>query len=66
MDTDMDTADAIGEMEEDRVQISKLRTPDPQLHDDRHAVVVGDHSSRQAKIGVVDNYGAAALTPVET
>jgi len=64
MDTDMDTADAIAEIEEDSAQISKARTPDPQLHDDRHAVV-GDHSSHQAKTGV-DDYDAAALTTVET
>ena len=69
MDMDMmDTADAIDEMEEyySTQKISKPRTPDPQqLHDDRHAVVAGDHhSSRQAKT-VVDDYGAAALTLVE-
>jgi hypothetical protein len=63
MDMDMDTADAIVEMGEDSAQISKV-TPDPQPHDDRHSVA-GDHSSCQAKTGV-DDYGAAALTTVET
>jgi len=62
MDMDMDTADAIAEMEEDSAQISKARTPVLQLRDDRHAVV-GEH--HQAKTGV-DDYGAAALTTVET
>ena len=60
---DMNTADAIAEMEGDSAQISKARTPDPQLHDDRHAVV-DERSSHQAKTGV-DDYGAAALTTVE-
>lgn len=63
MDMDMDTAGAIAEMEEDSADILKARTPDPQLHDNRHAV--GGYSSRQAKTGV-DEYGAAALTTVET
>jgi len=62
MDIDIDTADMIAEVEEDSVQISKTRTPDPQFH--RHAVVRG-HSSHQAKTGV-DDYGAAALSTVET
>ena len=62
----MDTADATVEMElvGDSAQISKATTPDPQIHDNRHAVA-GDHSFRQSKTGV-DIYGAAALTPVET
>ena len=61
MDMDIDTADAIAEVE-DSAQISKTRTPGPQLH--RHAVV-GGRSSHQAKTGV-DDYGVAALTTVET
>lgn len=64
MDTDMDTADAIVEMGEGSVQISKVTTPDPQNHDNRHAVAADD-SSCQTKTGV-DDYAAAALTPVET
>lgn len=64
MDMDMYTADAIAEMEGDSAQISKVRTLDSQVHDDRHAVV-GEHSSHQVKTGV-DDYVAAALTTVET
>lgn len=64
MNMDMDTAEGIGGMEEDSAQISKAMTPALQIQDDRYAVA-GDHSSRQAKIGV-DDYGAVALTPVET
>jgi hypothetical protein len=63
MGTDMDAADAIAEMEGDSAQISKVRSPAPQLHDGRYAVV-DEHSSHQAKTGVEDN--AAALTAVET
>ena len=64
MDIDMDTADVIVELKEDSAQISEVRIPDPQLHDDRH-VVVGEHTSHQRMNGV-DDYGAAALTAVET
>jgi hypothetical protein len=64
MDTDMDTAGAIVEMGEGSAQNSKVTTPDPQNHDDMYAVAADD-SSCQAKTGV-DDYVAAALTPVET
>jgi len=53
MDTDMDTAGAMVELGEGSAQISKVMTPYPQNHDDRHAVAADD-SSCQAKTGVDD------------
>jgi hypothetical protein len=53
MGTDMDTAGAMVEMGEGSAQISKVMTPDPQNHDDRHAVAADDSSCR-AKTGVDD------------